>query len=401
MLSFLLKKDKLGGIKMRKRIYLDYASTTPVDIRVFQVMEPYLKDKYGNTMSFHSFGQEVKVALEESRERVAKVIDANSPEIIFTASATESNNLALKGIALSPKSQGKHIVISSIEHPCIEESAAWLEEQGFTISRVPVDKTGVMNPAKLEKAIGKDTVLVSVIHASNEIGVIQDIETIGKICRAKKVLFHTDASQSFGKIPIDVQKMNIDLLTASSHKIYGPKGAALLYVKSGISIAPLLHGGGQERGIRSSTHNVPAIVGFGKAAEIAQEEMNSEEKRLRRLLVKLMEGVKDIVDAHLVVIHQDILPTIANFWFEDVPGDSLAIKLDLAGVAVSTGSACSTVKMEPSRILMAIGLSAKQARSSIRVSLGRETVDSHIDEFLEILKKAIAELRRVKKNNVI
>ena len=256
-----------------RKIYLDYAATTPVDSRVVKAMSPYFKKKFGNTMSLHSFGQEAKQALEESRKVISSLIGAKPNEIIFTGSATESNNLTLKGVAFVNRKKGKHIIISKIEHPCIMESANWLETQGFKITRLSVDKYGLINLNNLKKAIRKDTILVSIIHASNEIGTIQPIAEIGKICKAKKIYFHTDCAQSFGKIPIDVNKMNVDLLTASSHKIYGPKGAGCLFVREGVKIEPLLHGGGQEMGLRSSTTNVAAIVGFTKACEICKKEM--------------------------------------------------------------------------------------------------------------------------------
>src|SRR3989344_450108 len=300
-----------------KKIYLDYAATTPVDKRVQKAMMPYFgslpasrQEKFGNTMSLHSFGQEAKLALENSRAVLADLINAKPNEIIFTSSATESNNTALKGIAFasarrSPAllagrlGEGGHIIISPIEHPCIMEPSKWLKSNGFEITKIPVDKYGMVNPEDVRKAITDKTILVSVIHASNEIGTIEPIEEIGKICREEKIYFHTDASQSFGKIPIDVKKMNIDLLTASSHKIYGPKGAGLLYIRKGIRIEPILHGGGQENGLRGSTVNAPAIVGFAKAAEICKFEMEKENNRLTKLRDKLIKGVLKIKDSHL------------------------------------------------------------------------------------------------------
>ncbi|HQK63684.1 MAG TPA: cysteine desulfurase family protein, partial [Candidatus Staskawiczbacteria bacterium] len=277
-----------------KRIYLDYAATTPVDKRVKKEMQ---KTPWGNTMSLHSFGQEAKLALENGRQVLADMINANANEIVFTGSATESNNTALKGIAFTKKSG--HIIISSTEHPCIVESAKWLKKQGFEVTELPVDKFGKINPEDVKREIKENTILVSIIHANNEIGTIQDIGQIGKICRDKNVLFHTDASQSFGKVAIDVEKMSIDLLTASSHKIYGPKGAGLLYIRKGIVLTPLLHGGGQENGLRGSTVNLAAIVGFAKAAEICQKEMKKEAKRQIALRNKLIKGVLKIKNSYL------------------------------------------------------------------------------------------------------
>lgn len=359
-------------------------------------------------MSLHSFGQEAKEALEESREVVASFIGARPGEIIFTGSATESNNLALKGIALANKEKGKHIIISPIEHPCVMESAIWLENQGFEITRLKVDKYGQVFPEDVEKAIRKDTILVSIMHANNEIGTIEPIEEIGKVIKSKilnlktKIYFHTDAAQSFGKIPINVDKMNIDLLTASSHKMYGPKGAALLFVREGTKITPLLHGGGHEKGLRSSTVNVAAIVGFAEAVKIAKKEMEKEGKRLTKLRDKLIKGVfKKIPGSYLngppaqAGHHKKRLQNNANFWFKFIEGESMVIQLDLLGVAASTGSACSSEKLEPSHVLLAIGLKPQEAHGSLRLSLGRWTTEKEINYVLEILPQVIKKLREI------
>jgi len=383
---------------MTKKIYLDYAATTPVDPRVVKEMIPYFTEKFGNTMSIHSFGQEAKQALEESREVVAGLMGAKSSEIIFTGSATESNNLALKGIALARRSHGGggHIIISSIEHPCVMESAKWLETQGFEITRLPVDKYGLIDPEEVKKAIKKETILVSIIHASNEIGTIQPIEEIGKICRERGVYFHTDAAQSFGKIPIDVNKMKIDLLTASSHKMYGPKGVACLFVREGTKIEPLLHGGGHEAGLRSSTVNVGAIVGFAEACKIAKKEMGKETERLTKLRDKLIKGIlAKIPDSYLNGHPQKRLPNNVNFWFEFVEGESMVIQLDLMGIAASTGSACSSAKLEPSHVLLAIGLKPEEAHGSLRLSLGRWITEKDINYVLKVLPGIIKKLRRI------
>lgn len=379
-----------------KTIYLDYAATTPVDPRVLKAMQPYFREKFGNTMSFHSLGQEAKAALEESRVKVADLISAKPEEIIFTSSATESNNTILKGIAFANQKKGKHIIISPIEHDCIEESAKWLKEQGFEITKLPVDKYGLINPSAVEKAIKPETILVSTIHGSNEIGTIQDIAKIGSICRQKGVLFHTDASQSLGKIPINVEKMNIDLMTASSHKIYGPKGAALLFCRKGIKITPLLHGGGHESGLRSSTSNVPAIVGFAKACEIAKKEMKSESGKLTSLRDKLIKGVLKIPGSYLNGHPVKRLPNNASFSFDFIEGESIVIQLDLFGIAGSTGSACSSAKLEPSHILMALKrMNVERAHGSLRLSLGRWTKKSDIDSVLKVLPKIVKQLRNI------
>lgn len=385
---------------MRKRIYFDYAATTPVDPRVKKAMEPYFSQKFGNTMSLHSFGQEAKLALEESREKVADLINAKSEEIIFTGSATESNNLALKGIAFalvrSPKGQSSHIIISSIEHPCVMQSAKWLEKQGFEITRLAVDKYGFVNPEDVKKAIKKDTILVSVILASHEVGTIEPIAEIGKICKEKNVYFHTDATQALGKIPIDVNKMNIDLLTASSHKIYGPKGAALLFIREGVKIEPILHGGGQEKGMRSSTVNIPAIVGFAKACEIAKNNMKKESMKMEKMRDRLIRETLDKVPgSRLNGDSKKRLPNNTNFWFEFVEGESIVIQLDLAGIAASTGSACSSASLEPSHVLLALGLKHQEAHGSLRLTLGRWTKESDINCLLKVLPPIIKNLRKI------
>jgi len=382
-------------VRKSKKIYLDYAATTPIDPRAIRVMQPFFEEKFGNTMSLHSFGQEAKLALEESRKKVAELMGAKPNEIIFTSSATESNNLTLKGVAFANRDKGKHIIISQIEHPCIMESANWLEKQGFEITRLPVDKYGLVNPPDVKEAIKKDTILVSIIHASNEVGTIQPIEEIGKICKEKGVYFHTDVAQSFGKIPIGVNKMNIDLLTASSHKMYGPKGVACLFVREGTKIGPLLHGGKQEAGLRSSTMNVPAIVGFAEACEIRKKEMKKESQRLTELRDKLIKNVLEIEDAYLNGHPKKRLPNNANFWFSFVEGESLVIRLDLLGIAASTGSACSSVKLEPSHVLLALGLKPQEAQGSLRVSLGRYTQEKEIDYLIKVLPKIIKKLREI------
>ncbi|MFH1656583.1 MAG: cysteine desulfurase family protein [Candidatus Nealsonbacteria bacterium] len=376
-------------------IYLDYAATTPVDSRVVKAMLPYFSKKFGNTMSLHRYGQEAKIALEKSREIIADFIKAKPNEIIFTGSATESNNTALKGIAFANKNKGKHIIISSIEHPCIMESALWLEKQGFEITRLQVDKYGVVNPLDVKKAIKKDTILVSIIYASNEIGTIQDIQEIGNICKEKSVYFHTDAVQSFGKILIDVNKMNIDLLTASSHKIYGPKGSACLFVRQGVKIEPLLHGGGQEMGLRGSTINVSAIVGFSKAVEIVEKEMKEESKRLLILRDKLIKQVLKIEKTYLNGHFEKRLTNNANFRFSFIEGESLVIQLDLKRIAVSTGSACSSMDLKPSHVLLAIGLKPAEAHGSLRITLGRFTQEKDIDYLIKVLPDIVKQLRQV------
>ncbi|MFH0987674.1 MAG: cysteine desulfurase family protein, partial [Patescibacteria group bacterium] len=300
---------------MKKIIYLDYAATTPIDPHVKRTMAPYFSSKFlGNTMSLHRLGQKSKKVLEEKREIVSDFIGATPEEIVFTSSATESNNLALKGVAFANRNKGMHIITSSIEHPCVLESVKWLGKQGFKITILPVDRCGLVDPGDVKKTIKKETILVSVMHANNEIGTIEPIKEIGKICREKNIYFHTDAAQSLGKIPINVKEMNIDLLTASSHKMYGPKGVACLFVRRGVKIEPLLHGGGHERGLRSSTVNLPAVAGFAKTVEICKKKMKGEAKKLSSLRDKLIRGViSKIEDSHLNGHPKKRLPNNANF----------------------------------------------------------------------------------------
>lgn len=381
---------------MKKQIYFDYAATTPVDPRVVKAMQPYFSKYYGNTMSGHSPGQKAAQTLENIRQRFADYINASPEEIIFTGSATESNNLALKGIMFANRLKKNHLIVSQIEHDCILESSQWLEKQGFKVTYLPVDKNGLININQLEKTITPQTALVSIIHGNNEVGTVQDIEAIGKLCRSKGVYFHTDAVQSFGKLTIDVKKQNIDLLTASSHKIYGPKGAALLFVRNGVRIEPILHGGGHERGLRSSTVNLPAIVGFGKALEIIKKEGKKENERLSKLKNYLIKKVlTNIKGTQLNGDSQKRLVNNINISFASVEGESLMMELDFQNIAVSTGSACSSKILMPSHVLMAMGRQPQEAHGSLRISLGRWTKKSDIDFLVINLKKIIKKLRAI------
>jgi cysteine desulfurase len=376
-----------------KKIYLDYAATTPVDKRVAKAMQPFLDVKFGNVSSLHSFGVEAKKALDGARAVLARAINADSSEIYFTSSDTESNNLIIKGIAGANREKGNHIILSAIEHDSVVEIAESLKRWGFEISFLPVDAFGFVNVAELNKMIMAKTILVSVIFASNEIGTIQPIAEIGKICREKQVLFHTDASQAFGKLPIDVKKMNIDLLSAGSHKIYGPKGAALAYIRNGVKVEPLIHGGGQENGMRGGTQDVAAIVGFAKAAEISVGMMEKEQERLEKLDDFLVTEILKIEGAHLNGPEENVLPNIINIWFDGIDGELLMTHLDLKGFAVSTGSACSSVHLHSSHILKAIGLTENQANGSLRISLGRQTTKKELEVFVERLAKLVPTLR--------
>ncbi len=379
-----------------KKIYLDYAASTPIDPRVLKVMAKHLKNNFGNSSSLHFFGRKAKAVVEQSRQIIARAINADAEEVIFTASATESNNTVLKGIVWANKHKGNHIITSAVEHDCILNSANWLQSQGLKITKLAVDKYGLVNSQEVKKAITPKTILVSVMHANNEIGTIQPIAAIGKICQQKGVYFHTDAAQTFDKIPIDVWKMKIDLLTASAHKIYGPKGVALLYVKKRVKIEPLLHGGGHEKGLRSSTMNVPLIAGFAQAVALAQKEMPKETVRLIKLRNKLIKGIlKTISHSSLNGPPQKRLANNVNIRFAFVEGEAVMLKLDQLGVAVSTGSACSSQNLKPSHVLLATGLRPEQIHGSIRFSLGRWTTAKEIDYVLQVLPKIIKDLRQI------
>jgi cysteine desulfurase len=378
-----------------KRIYLDYAATTPVDPRVLESMKPYFSKIFGNASSLHKFGQEAKKAVKESREKIANVINAKDSEIVFTSSGTESNNFAIKGIAFANKDKGEHIITSAIEHDAILEPCEWLKEQGFEITILPADKNGMIDPLQVEKAIRPDTILVSIMMANNEIGTIQMIDEIGDVCSGRGIIFHTDAVQAFGKIPIDVDKLNIDLLTASAHKIYGPKGIGMLFIKEGTKIDPLLHGGGHEFGLRSSTENVPGMVGFATAAEIAKKEMKKESAKQIKLRDYLIKNVLKIEKSHLNGHPKMRLPNNTNFWFDFIEGESLVTHLDFHGIAASTGSACSSKSLEPSHVLLAIGLKHEQAHGSLRLTLGKYTTKSDLDYVLSVLPKTVKRLREI------
>jgi len=381
---------------MKGKVYLDYAATTPVDPVVLKVMLPYYSKDFGNASSLHYSGRRAAEALEKSRSVIAKAIGAENNEIIFTSSATESNNLALKGVAFANRDKGNHIIISSIEHDCVLNTALWLGKQNFKITQIPVDKYGLVNPRNIARAITKETILVSIIWANNEIGVVQPIAEIGKICKEKKVLFHTDAAQAFGKIKIDVENANVDLLTASSHKIYGPKGAAFLFVKRGTLLTPILHGGGQEFGLRSSTENLPAIVGFAKATEIAIDRMESDNKKLSGLRDKIINQIlRKVPDSYLNGHPFRRISNIANLRFSFVEGESMIMELDAAGIAVSTGSACSSPKLEPSHVLLALNLRLEEIHGSVRISLGRWTTEEEVDYLLEVLPRVVKKLRKI------
>ncbi len=378
-----------------ERVYLDYAATTPVDPGVKKAMEPYMDKDFGNASSLYSMGQQARIAMENARKRLAATIKADPGEIVFTSGGTEADNLALVGVAMANRKKGNHIITSKVEHKAVIETCESLEKNGFRVTYLDTDKYGMVDLEQLKKAISKKTILVSIMHVNNEIGTIEPIEKIGKMCKEKGVYFHTDAVQSFCKIPIDVKRMRIDLLSASSHKIYGPKGVGLLYVRDGVKIEPMLHGGGHESGRRSGTENVAGIVGFAKASEIAIKEMDKEAKRLTALRKKLVKQIlTNIPNSHLNGHPEKRIPGNANFRFDFIEGEALILKLDMVGIEASTGSACSSRDLKASHVLTSIGLSPKQAHGSLRITMGRFTKQKDIDNVIRNVPRIVKELRK-------
>jgi len=375
-----------------KTIYLDNAATTPVDERVFLAMKPYFSEKYGNASSLHQKGQEAKMALEESRETIAKSIGAKPDEIIFTSGGTESNNLAIKGLAFAYPEK-KHIIISKIEHDCVLNVCKWLESRRYKVTYLNVDSEGFVDLKQLEKAITPETLLVSIIHGNNEIGTIQNLEAIGKICRVRGVYFHTDACQSYTKTELNVKKQNLDLVTLNAHKIHGPKGVGALYLREGIKITPIAHGGGHEKNKRSGTENISGVVGFAEAVKIANPE---NIKKMNKLRDKLISGLEKISGSKLNGPKgEKRLANNVNFSFKGVEGESVGGYLDAEGICSSTGSACSSKSLEPSHVLLAIGLKPEQAHGSLRLSLSKFNTEEEINSVLEKLPKIIEKLRKI------
>lgn len=378
-----------------RRIYLDNAATTPVSPEVLEAMLPYFSQVYGNASSIHSFGREAKRAVEHARRQVAKALHAAIPqEIYFTAGGTESDNWAIKGAALA---QGKgHIITTAIEHHAVLHTCAWLEKRGYDVTCLPVDEYGRITAAQVEMALRKDTILVSVMAANNEVGTLQPIAEIGKICRAHGVLFHTDAVQAVGAVPLDVQAMNIDLLSLSGHKLHGPKGVGALYVRKGVKMDSLVHGGAQERGFRAGTENVPAIVGLGKAVELACANQADNAARISALRDRLIGGLMERIPGTRLNGHPTTrLPGNANLSFDGVEGEALLLRLDLVGVAGSSGSACTSGTLDPSHVLLALGLNESQANGALRLTLGSDTTQEEIDKVLDILPPIVEDLRRM------
>jgi len=383
-------------VAFQRRVYMDHAATTPVDPEIVEAMVPCLTEVYGNASSLHSFGREAHNAMEEARSRVAKLINASPEEIIFTAGGTESDNIAIKGAAYANRSKGDHIVTSTIEHPAVLETCRSLEKQGFKVSYVPVDKDGIIEIESLRKAVTERTILITIMHANNEIGTIEPIEEIAEMAETKNTILHSDAVQSAGKIPIDVKEIGIALLSISAHKIYGPKGIGALYIRKGTRLEPIIHGGGHERGLRSSTENIPGIVGLGKAAELAERRMSEDTAYLTNLRDQLIKStLNGIEESYLNGHPTKRLPNNAHFRFTGIEGEALILNLDEKGIAASTGSACSSKKLLPSHVLMAIGLDEVQAHGSLRLTLGRENSKEDVEYVLQVLPETVKKLRAI------
>ncbi len=377
-----------------RRIYLDYAATTPTHPEVVKAMLPYFTETFGNPSSIYSCGQQAKGAVEESRTKIANLIGARDEEIVFTSGGTEADNFAIKGVAFTKGAKGNHIITSPIEHHAVLEPCKFLERRGFSITCLPVDEYGLVDPDDVKKAITDKTILISVMHANNEIGSIEPIAEIAKIAREAGIYFHTDAVQTAGHIPVNIDELGVDLLSISAHKLYGPKGVGALYIRKGTKLVSFIHGGEQERGQRAGTYNSPGIIGFGRAVELAQQEMNQEAERLTPLRDKLINGLLERIDHTRLNGHpQKRLPNNVNISVDFVEGESMCLGLDLASICASTGSACASSTLEPSHVLLATGLSPERAYGSLRFTLGKWTTEEEIDQVLEVLPPLVARLR--------
>lgn len=379
---------------MSKYIYMDNAATTPIKREILEVMMPYFTDKYGNPSSIYSIGGQSRNAVERAREKVSKVFNAKPQEIFFTSCGSESDNWAIKGIAYANRKRGNHIITSKIEHHAVLHTCQYLEKQGFRVTYLDVDEYGFINLDQLKESIRDDTILISIMFANNEIGTIQPIAEIGKIAKEKGIYFHTDAVQAIGNVKIDVNELNIDLLSLSAHKFYGPKGIGALYIRQGVKIDPLISGGAQERNRRAGTENVPYIVGLGKAIELAYENIDEHNEKLTKLRKRLIKGIFDNIDyVRLNGDEEKRLPGNANFCFRFIEGESILLSLDMEGIAGSSGSACTSGSLDPSHVLLAIGLPHEIAHGSLRLTLGDFNTEEDVDYVVEKLTEIVARLR--------
>ena len=380
-----------------KRIYLDYAATAPVLPEVMDAMLPFFCECYGNPSAVYGEGREARKAVEEARRKTAAVLGAEAREICFTSGGSESDNLAIKGTAFSLRHRGNHIITSRIEHPAVLNTCRWLEKQGFRVSFLTPDSEGIIAPEAVEEAICPETILVSIMTANNEIGTIQPVAEIGEICRRNGILFHTDAVQAIGQIRTDVQEMNADLLSLSAHKFHGPKGVGALYIRKGTRLDSLVHGGSQERGLRAGTENVPGIVGLGEAIRIAEAEREENAKRIAGLRDELIRRVLETIPGAKLNGHpQRRLPNNCHFSFDGIESEALLLRMDLAGISVSGGSACTSGSMEPSHVLEAIGLEENMLKGSIRLTLGRETLPEEIEKTAQVMREIVEDLLRLR-----
>ena len=379
-----------------RTVYFDHSATTPVDPQVIEAMLPFFNEKYGNPSSIHSFGREVKVALEEARETVADFCNVRAADIYFCSGGTESDNLAIKGIAYELRKKGNHIITSKVEHHAVLHTCEFLEKEGFEITYVAPDKYGMIHPEAVEKAIRDDTILITIMHANNEVGTINPIEKIAEISRNKGVLVHVDAVQSFGKIPIDLSKLPVDLMSMSGHKIYGPKGVGVLYIRKGVKLAKLTHGGGHERNRRAGTENIPGIIGMAKAVAIRKGRIEEENERVKSLRDSFFEKITDTIPRVYLNGHpEERLAGHLNLSFQGIEGESLLLSLDLKGIAASSGSACTSGSIDPSHVLSAMGVKPELAQSSIRFTLGKDNTEEDVDYTVSIVPEIVQRLRKM------
>jgi len=374
---------------------MDHSATTPLASEVFEAMEPYLKGSFGNPNSIHAWGREARKAVNEARDQIAELINAEAREIIITGGGSEADNLAIKGTAFALQDKGKHIITSAIEHHAVLDACDWLEKIGFEVTVLPVDSNGTVDLEALEKAIRDDTILITIMYANNEVGTIQPVEKIIEIAKKRGVRVHLDGVQAVGHIPVDVKELDVDLLTLSAHKMYGPKGVGALYVKKGTKLVPIIHGGGQEFGLRSGTENTAGIIGFGAAAKLAKRRLEEKEHlKEAALRDKLLSGImKNIPHAHITGHPTQRLPFHASVCFDFIEGESLLLRLDAEGIGASSGSACTSGSLEPSHVLLAMGISHERAHGSLRLTLGKDTTEEDIDYILEVLPKIVTDLR--------
>lgn len=379
------------------RIYLDYAATSPVLPEVLDAMLPFFMSCFGNPSGIHENGRETRKAVEQARREVAETLGAESREIVFTSGGSESDNLAIEGTAFALREKGNHIITSQIEHHAVLNTCRWLEKQGFRVTYLPVDASGLVDPDSVRDAIGNDTVLVSIMTANNEIGTVEPVSEIGEICREKGVLFHTDAVQAIGMMNIHAAEINADLISLSAHKFHGPKGTGALYIRKGTKLESLIHGGAQERGLRAGTENVPGIVGMGKAITVAAKEREENQQRIRELRDQMIRIVLERIPGSQLNGHPEKrLANNCHFSFAGIESEALLLRLDLAGISVSGGSACTSGSMEPSHVLQAIGLKDEMLKSGIRMTMGRETTREEIEKTAEKMSEIIADLRQMR-----